>query len=137
MRHGHAGRFRGSEGFTLVESIIVMVLLGIAAATIISMQGNIFYGQSENKDLQVGVQLMQECAEQIFATRRRAGYTSALTTSCLNLVAYGGFDLPSVTKTDNNGNSPCASASSTCTVVISLSKGGSSLTPIILRLTKY
>lgn len=141
MRHARADRLPGSGGFTLVESIIVLVLLGIAAVAIVSMQGNIFYGQSGNKDLQVGVQLIQECAEQILATRRRAGYTSVTAATCSALGNYGGFGAPSVTLTDGNGASVtfCPSASSTCTAVISisLSAGGASLTPVTLQLTKY
>ena len=33
------------KGFTLVETLIVMVVLGIAAVSIVSQQGNIFWGR--------------------------------------------------------------------------------------------
>jgi prepilin-type N-terminal cleavage/methylation domain-containing protein len=36
------------RGFTLLESIIVLAVLGIAAAGIASIQGNIFSGRSDN-----------------------------------------------------------------------------------------
>lgn len=141
MRRARPDRFPASGGFTLVESIIVLVLLGIAAVTIVSMQGNIFYGQSGNKDLQVGVQLLQECAEQILARRRRQGYTSVGATTCSSPGNYGGFGAPNITLTDGNGASvtSCAGGSSTCTAVISisLSAGGADLTPVTLQLTKY
>jgi prepilin-type N-terminal cleavage/methylation domain-containing protein len=145
MRHAHPDRFAAHRGFTLVESIIVMVLLGIAAAGIVSLQGRIFTGQAANKDMQLGVQLMQECAEQILATRRNGihGYIAVNNTACSALGNIGGFGAPSVTLTltgDPNPPNPvtaCTSASSTCTATISISKGGSSLTPITLRLVKY
>ena len=72
----------GARGFTLVESIIVLVVLGIAAVAMISLQGNIFYSQSSSKDIQVGAQLMQECAEQILAMRRRISYSSVDQNTC-------------------------------------------------------
>ncbi len=140
-------RLTGSRGFTLVETIIVVVVLSIAAVAIISMQGNIFYGQSGNKDLQVGVQLMQECAEQILATRRHSGgYTAVNTNTCSALGNVGGFGTPSVTVTANNvSGTPscpsnitcCPSNSSTCTVAVTVSKAGANLTPVTLELVNY
>lgn len=147
MRHPCPDRFASARGFTLVESIIVLALLSIAAVGIISLQGNIFYGQSGNKDIEVGVQLMQECAEQILATRQQIGYTSVNQDTCSTLGNYSGFGAPSVTVTANNVSGPsplcptsvtcCASNSSTCTVAVTLSKTGTSLTHVILQLVNY
>ena len=147
MRHAGSDRFARSRGFTLVESIVVLVVLSIAAVAIISMQGNIFYGQSGNRDIEVGVQLMQECAEQILVTRRQIGYASVDQDTCNSLGNYGGFGVPDVTVTANDvtgtpspcpGNVPCCiSNSSTCTVSVTLSKTGASLTPVILQLVNY
>jgi hypothetical protein len=51
----------------------VLAVLGIAAAGIASIQGNIFSGRSDNRLIEVGTHLMQECAEQVLATRQRTG----------------------------------------------------------------
>jgi len=121
-----------NKGFTLIESLIVMVVLSIAAVGIISLQGNILYSQSDNKDIQVGVQLMQECAEQVLATRQQSGY--AATPSCSTLGNYGGYGTPGVTVTSFSGGS----CPGTCKrVAITLTKNGASLTPVTRMLANY
>jgi len=128
------------KGFTLVETLIVMVVLGIAAVSIVSQQGNIFSGQASNQTIQVGVQLMQECAEQILARRRSLttgyGYSSIVaSTVCSSLGNYGGISgAPTVTATPDVGTAgSCTGASSTCLVTISIA----GLTRINLKLVNY
>jgi prepilin-type N-terminal cleavage/methylation domain-containing protein len=147
MKHARPHRFAGSRGFTLIESIIVLVLLAIAAAGIISMQGNIFFGQSDNKKIQVGVQLMQECAEKILATRRNgsSGYSdssltvrSADTSNCSGLT-ISGYAAPTVTITAGNsttaGLAACPNATGSNCKLVSITQGG--LTPVTLMLVNY
>lgn len=74
-----------SRGFTLVETIIVMIVLAIAALGIATMTGNIFDSQDENKDFQIGLKLMQECAEHVLAQRRSAATFSAFAPDCTTL----------------------------------------------------
>jgi prepilin-type N-terminal cleavage/methylation domain-containing protein len=131
-------RRSGSRGFTLVESVVVVVILGVASAVIATQQGNLFRGQSDNKDILIGAQLMQECAEQILAIRRRSSiaYSSVTTNSCSGLGNVGGFGAPVVTLNAGNASvSTCAST--TCTATITISKGSLSLAPITLRLAAY
>ncbi len=139
MRRGHLHRFAAHKGFTLIESIIVMVVLGIAAVAIINLQGNIFFGQSANKNMQIGVQLMQECAEQVLATRRgsRGGYTAVAsprfgTNACGGMTAFSSDSIPSVTLTPYTG-AGCPTGG-TCKLV-SITQGG--LSPITLMLVNY
>ncbi len=134
MNQGGLRPIAGSSGFTLIESVVVLVLLSIAATTIVSMQGNIFRGQASGKDLLAGVQLMQECAEHILAVRRQSGY--AVTPDCSSLGSYGGFSAPSVTVTADT-SAACPSGGTCKKVVISVSKDGSSLTPLTLELVSY
>ena len=126
-----------SQGFTLIETIFVMALLGIAAVTIIKLQGTVFYGKASNKDLQVGVLLMQECAEQVIAVRRNAGYSAVNTSTCNTLGNYGGFSVPIVTVTADNSGVACPTGGTCNKVVITLSKDGSNLTPVTLELVDY
>ena len=135
MRHARPRRFAASRGFTLIESILVVVLLGLAAATIISMQRNIFFSQDGNRDLEVGVQLMQECAEQILAIRRQSGYPVDAG-ACSTLGNTGGFGAPSVTVNADAG-AACPAGGTCSQVVISVSKTGASLTPVTLELVSY
>jgi type II secretory pathway pseudopilin PulG len=144
---------RRQRGFTLVESIIVVGMLFLAAGAIISMQRNIFSGQSVNTGMQVGVQLMQECAEQILATRRSsssgAGYAAVTagsngTGTCGALGNYGGYGTPTVT-VDPDTSAACPTilgVQATCELVtITVSKTGfttdTGLTPLILLLVSY
>jgi prepilin-type N-terminal cleavage/methylation domain-containing protein len=128
------------RGFTLMETLAVMVVLGIAAATIITLQATVFARHSDNKDLQTGAQAVHECAEQVLAMRRRApgsGYAAVTTAACNSLGGRGGFGAPTVSLRDDSGTSVAACASSFCTATISAAKAGSTVAPITLRLSKY
>ena len=142
MRRARPCIFAHSSGFTLVESIIVLVVLAIAAVAIVSLQGNIFTGQSDNKDLQVGVQLMQECAEQILAIRQKNGYSdssltdrSAATSNCSGMTVTG-YSAATVTITSGNssttGMAACPTSTGTDCKLVSITEGG--LTPVTLML---
>ncbi len=137
--NAHPVRLAACRGFTLVESIMVLVVLGIAAAGIISLQGRIFSGQSDIKNIQVGVQLMQECAERVLATRKGSsdGYAAVTSPSfgsnaCGGMTAFGSYLIPSVTLTPYTG-AGCPT-SGICKLA-SITQGG--LTPITLMLVSY
>lgn len=123
------------QGFTLVETIVVMVVVAIAAAGITTMTGNIFTHQDDNKTLQVGMKVAQECAEQVLATHR----AGALNKNCS---AFEGFNIPVVNDAatyTGNGllGSPECPTGKTCkivTITVSTSVGNDSLTPITLFL---
>ena len=101
-----------ARGFTLVETLIVMVVLGIAAVTIISLQGNLFTGQAQNRNIVVGTQLMQECAELLLA-KSRSNYndsclaSGAAATTCCATITVAGYGAPTV-PTLSAGNSTTA-----------------------------
>lgn len=125
-------------GFTLIESIIVLGMLSIVAIVIAMLQGNLFKGKSDNKNLQTGVQLMQECAEQVIATRRSIGYNAINSSSfgnkqCGTLTAFGSYEIPSVTITDPYSSNGCPT-NGICKLV-SITQG--KLTPVTLVLVSY
>jgi prepilin-type N-terminal cleavage/methylation domain-containing protein len=127
-------RRHAARGFTLVESIITLVILSLAALGIATLSGNIFNADAGNKDLQVGVQLMQECAEQVLAVRRVSGYATTPSCNVSTMPAFSGFGAPSVTTTAYTG-AACPTGGSCKQVVISVTPaGGASLTPITLLL---
>lgn len=138
---GHA------PGFTLLELLMSMVMLSLASVAIATLSANLFSGQSASRDLIVGTQLMQECAEQVLAVRRNSGYTAVTSSVCSNLNVspnnLGGYGVPSVTMSLTGDPSPpnpvtaCTGASSFCTLTISVAKSGSSLAPIVIRLANY
>lgn len=136
------------RGFTLIEMIAVVVLLGIAAATIISMQGNILNPQ-RSVDLttaQVYSRLQQACAEQVLLVERQDGIDQVTnvsvtnggsgrfgTNNCDALVAYGSNPIPSVTVNDNYTGSACPTGV-TCKLV-TVQEG--SLPPLVFMLADY
>jgi prepilin-type N-terminal cleavage/methylation domain-containing protein len=148
--HARPDRFNRSGGFTLIESIMVLVVLGIAAVGILSLQGAIFRGAAGNKDIQVSVQLMQECAEVILAKRRASGYSDALladttltaSTAC-NAITLANYDHPTVTIKDGSatgGGGPttiaaCPTTAAGSCKLVTITRGG--LTPITLMLVSY
>lgn len=140
------------RGFTLIESIVVMVTMAIAAVGIIFLNSNIFVGEESNKRLQVGVALMQECAEQLLSIRRSKGFgdtaisdtldgagvitvtaSANATTACLSMTLPG-FSAPTVeiakgndgtTATGNDGTiqtCPCSGAN--CCKLVTIRQGG-------------
>ena len=133
-----------AAGFTLIEMIIVMVILGIAATAVLTMVANVGNRQSDNMDLQVGAQLLQECGEYIVAQHRRdqTFYASQLVSSatCFGIPSFGGFGQPNVVVTDHTGGTGCPTAPGTpeCKLVtITVTKGGASLNPVNMILVKY
>lgn len=134
-----------SRGFTLVETLIVITVLGIAAAAIASLNGNLFYGQSSVKSMQVGTQLMQECAEQLLAIRRGSGFSasaladSASATSSCSGITLTGYGAPAVTVTSGNSTTAnmgaCPYSTGTDCKLLSISQGG--MTPLSLMLVSY
>jgi prepilin-type N-terminal cleavage/methylation domain-containing protein len=72
-----------SRGFTLVESIMVMLVLGIASVGIVAMQGRLFAGLDTVDGMQVSTRVMLECAEQVLAQRRHTedGYANVVITN--------------------------------------------------------
>jgi prepilin-type N-terminal cleavage/methylation domain-containing protein len=93
-----------TRGFTLVEVLMVIVIVGAAAAGIAGMQGSLFQNRASVEDMQVRTSLMQACAEQVLAIRRYApdGYDFVDTSlgsfaNCGGLTAFGGYAVPSVT----------------------------------------
>lgn len=119
-----------AKGFTLIESIVVLVVLAIAAATVTFMIGNISGGQDENKSWQVGLQLMQECAEQVLAQHRA---NPAVTPACGGLTGYAGVAAPAASAAAHTG-AACPAGKTCQLVTITAAVDGTDLTPLRLLL---
>lgn len=57
-------------GFSLIEAIIVIVLLAIAATSVIRMNGSLYLRASDINNIQQNTQLLQACADRIIGIRR-------------------------------------------------------------------
>ena len=128
------------RGFTLVEVMMVLVVLSMAAVGIAGLQGNLFSNQASVSALQVRTQLQTECAEQILATRRYSsdGYTTIAsgtsygTNICGDLTALSGYSVPSVAVTDPYTGTACPSTAS-CKLVVISQTGATSLTLMLVN----
>ena len=132
-------RNRAVRGFTLIETILVMVVMGIAAATIAVMSSKIFDSQTINQDMQIGLKLMQECAEHVLAERRATASFSTFTPDCTALpnlsadLTGRGFSKPTAASADLNA-APCPTGTCKQVTVTVAIPGASNLNPITILL---
>ena len=59
-----------TKGYTLIEVIVLIVIIGIAAAGLITLYGAIARQPVVVTDRQKGVLLVEACAEKLFSSRR-------------------------------------------------------------------
>lgn len=76
------------QGFSLIELILIIVVLAIAAIGIASMNTAIFDGQSSNKNIESSTTIMQQCAEALIALRQKTGYYATDLASATAAQAY-------------------------------------------------
>ena len=137
-----------ARGFTLIEMIMVVVLLAVTSIAVATMVAQVGSGQSENSDMQVGAQLLQECGEWIVSNHRRdkSFYNGTLGTgsaSCYGLTTYQGFAAPSVVVSAYVGDgcpkiSLGAPADADCKLAaISISRAGATLNTVNVVLVRY
>lgn len=129
-----------ARGFTLVETLIVMVVLGIAAVVVGNLSSNLFKGQSANRGIVEGAQLMQQCAEQILAIPRSGASIDTVTTNSCSTIPGGSTNV-AINLYCNGGSSKqtgtpasCASCTNTCEVEIA---GGGLKAFKLLQLYRY
>jgi type II secretory pathway pseudopilin PulG len=81
---------KASGGFSLIEAAVAIVVLGIAATIIMSLQGNIFSGVDAEKNLQASSLTQQRCAETLTGLRKSKGYVSATENACSSMTTPTG-----------------------------------------------
>ena len=77
------------KGFTLMESVIALLILGAVSLAIISLNGNLFLRSTEMRELQQGAQLLQACLDQVVGTRKTSGFAATPDCSELNTLVAG------------------------------------------------
>jgi prepilin-type N-terminal cleavage/methylation domain-containing protein len=131
---------RRLRGFTLIEMIMVVVVLGLAAMTVTRLVSQLSSHQTDNTDLQIGTQLLQECGEWIVSNHRRDDtfFSGTLLTNgnCYGLATYGGWTAPTVNITTYTG-SGCPAGATCKQAAISLDKSGAALNTMNIILVRY
>lgn len=73
-----------ARGFTLIETLVAILLLALLAVGITSLNGQLFMRSSYMRNLQIGSQLQQACLEEVLAQRKRLGYNATFSCSALD-----------------------------------------------------
>lgn len=142
---------RPQQGFSLIEIVLIIVLLGVGAAAMVGMFSNVGRTLGDNQGMQTGAQLVQKCAEHIMAFRRSTlasqGYANVTignnTGICdASFSAVGGFtSAPVVNVTAHDSSSlaacPSATAGDCKQVDITISKSGVTMASTTLMLVNY
>jgi len=127
-----------AHGFSLVELVIVIIVISIAAVPLLGLFRGVGDSLLSNDDLQVAQQTAQACGEHVLGLRRRnpsTGYASITSTSCNILPVPAGFTRPPLTITNPTAN-PCPTGASCKSVYIAVTKG-TLIADITLLLTNY
>lgn len=65
---------RRASGFSLIELVIIIIIIGIVAAGLVPIFSSTAQSQNTNETLQQATQYAQECAERAVATRQDKGF---------------------------------------------------------------
>lgn len=99
------------RGFTLLETIVLIVVVSAAASGLFVMYGQTSTTLITNENVQTAAQLVQQCSERVFAFRRDGntttrGYNNVTTAICDGLPLPAGYTR-TVTLTTITGAAPC------------------------------
>ena len=114
------------EGFTLIELVIVIMILGISSVSLVVLYGQVAGSVGINQNITAAAQLAQECGEYLLAQRRNNGYAMSGISDCSALPAFNGYGPPLVTLTNPYSGAGCP-ATATCkrfTIKASYDSGG-------------
>lgn len=136
---------RWIRGFTLFESLLVLVILGTVGAALVTMSRQTWGMQNEQRDEIIGHELLRACGERLIALRRTS-YSSVSTAACQSFVdaPSGGFttsvfNAPTVTLRNASNATPGNCDTTTCLATISVTKksGSVSLAPLAIQFINY
>jgi Tfp pilus assembly protein PilV len=125
-----------SHGFTLIEAVITMLGLAIAATVIISLNGNLFLQATSMRNLQMATQMLQACTNEVWNTRQINGYGGPYNCAYTKAHLSTGFTL-NVTTTATTA-APCPNGWQCQQVQISVAPAnGTSWAPVTLLFMNY
>ena len=119
------------RGFTLMETLVAILLLALLAVGAIGLNGQLFMQSTHMRNLQIGTQLQQACVELVLAQRKNTGY--ATTFSCASLNDQG-FSL---TASDAPSVQYCPSGMQCRQINVAVSGNGISPSPATLLFVNY
>lgn len=82
-----------SQGFSIIESIVVLLIIGVIALVLVSMQGRLWLGSIAGSDYQAATLAQQKCAEKVILSKRQFGYSAINATLCSSQPAITGVTM--------------------------------------------
>jgi prepilin-type N-terminal cleavage/methylation domain-containing protein len=131
---------RYREGFTLIEMVIVILLLGITSTAIISLNRGMFSNAGNMRELQTNVQLLQACAERVRTLRYLSGFNQTSTdydTACEALPLVSANSNKFLVTNVSTTASSCPSGATCQLVEIKVNGTLGSIGPISLQFMQY
>ncbi len=119
------------RGFTLMETLVAMLLLALLAVSATGLNGQLFMQSANMRNLQIATQLQQACVEQVLAQRKTSGYATVF--SCASLNSQG-FTL---TAADAPSVQYCPSGMQCRQINVAVSGNGISPSPATLLFVSY
>lgn len=131
---------RTATGFTLIETIIAMLLLALVSVVIVKFNGGLFYRASDIQSIQQSSLMVQSCVDRIIGIRKSkdvfANPASVLNSSCDTLPSL--MTGMTISVTSAISTSPLCPSGKTCVQVdIKTTNGGVSRTPTTLFFVNY
>jgi len=126
-----------TAGFTLIELVMVMIIIGVVSAGLVTLLSNTSKAMSVNETLQQATQYAQECAERAVAKRQEVGFNSFPSNfSCGNPT---GFTRSVVVGNVYTGTGACPSGINCRNVTITVTSSANSAlnSPITIMLADY
>lgn len=127
-------------GFTLMETIIAMLLLALASVVIIRLNGGLFYRADDILSIQQSSLMVQACVDRIIGIRKNTDIftnpASALNSSCDSLPSLIPGMTMAVTATTFT-SSACPSGKTCVQANIATTTGGVNKAPVTLFFVNY
>lgn len=126
------------QGFTLLELIMVIVIVSLAAVPILGRFTQAGSAMLMDEEIQTAAQLAQERAEGVLADRRNLGY-AAIPTGTTADVLSGNYSAYTRTLTVNEppSGSGCVAGATCKEVIVSVNRGISNRAEVTFILVSY
>lgn len=113
---------RPARGFSLIELIMIIVVLGIAGAFLTTTFTQLPRSLDVSEGAQTASQLAQQCSERVLARRRASGaglgFTSIASGTCVGMPALPGYAVADVVVAAVGGACPVPAACRLVTVTV-------------------
>jgi len=126
-----------ARGYSLIELVIIIVVLGIAGAFFVTMFTQMPRSLGVDENAQTGSQLAQACSEQILAMRRgTVGYGPIASGSCASLPVLAGYTVSDVVDPAYAG-AACPLAGACKQVTVTVNAGAVNVAQTTFLLVNY